>query len=166
MTLSDSTENHGAFSLDPFMLDEWLVEPMLNRLSRNGESTHLEPKVMDLLLCLAVRPGEALSRAELLERAWEDVIVGDEVLTRAVSELRRALHDNPKAPRYVDTIHKRGYCLIAPVSPAPPHSRTLERETSRRPGRGGAGRWRRSMYRSCQLHGSRRRSRFMRVHWR
>lgn len=73
---------------------------------------------MGLLACLAGQPGRVYSREEILDAVWGDVVVGEEALTRAVSELRRALKDDPRAPRYVETIRKGGYRLVAAVEPA------------------------------------------------
>jgi len=97
---------------------DWLVCPRLNRLERNGRAVRLEPKVMQVLVCLAGRPGEVLSKEELLRRVWADTFVTDEVLTRAISELRRALEDDAKQPRIIETMQRGGYRLIAATSEA------------------------------------------------
>jgi Tol biopolymer transport system component/DNA-binding winged helix-turn-helix (wHTH) protein len=102
----------------PFHVGEWLIEPAWNRVSRNGQSVKLEPRVMRLLVTLAASPGRPLLRQELLDTVWPDVLVNEEALSRAISQLRRALEDDPKAPSYIETVHKGGYCLIAPVSNA------------------------------------------------
>ena len=103
----------------PFRVGDWLIQPALNRVTAGSETRQLEPKVMELLVELASEPGDVFSRDALLDKIWSDVVVGDEVLTRAVSELRRILGDDPRVPRYVETIHKRGYRLIAPVAGLP-----------------------------------------------
>lgn len=103
----------------PFRVGDWLAEPAWNRISRDGETAKLEPRVMRLLATLASVPGRPLLREQLLDSVWPDVTVNEEALSRAVSQLRRALGDDPKSPRYVQTVHK-GYCLVAPVSDAPP----------------------------------------------
>ena len=77
----------------------------------------LEPKVMQVLECLAATPGEVVSRDDLVARVWPDVFVTDDVLHRAIRELRRAFGDDTAKPAYVETIRKRGYRLIAPVRP-------------------------------------------------
>jgi len=101
----------------PFRVGEWLVQPALNRLARDGDSVHVEPRVMHLLVHLAIRPGEVIPRAALLDAVWGDQIVGEEALTVTLSQLRRALGDDPRDPRYVETIRKGGYRLVAPVEP-------------------------------------------------
>lgn len=97
----------------------WRADSALNRLSRNGESVHLEPKAMAVLLLLAGRAGQVISREELLATVWAGSVVGDDTLTQAVIKLRKALGDDPRAPAYIETISKRGYRLIAEVGAAP-----------------------------------------------
>ena len=71
---------------------------------------------MLVLLCLAERAGEMVPKERLLQAAWPDTAVSDDVLTRAISELRRLFEDDPKHPRVIETIPKSGYRLIAPVA--------------------------------------------------
>lgn len=101
-----------------FYAGEWLVIPSRLRIERNGESQSIEPKVMDLLVLLASRPGEVVTHDEILSRLWPGVIVGDDTLARCVSKLRRAFGDDPKSPSYVETVSKRGYRLIAAIKPS------------------------------------------------
>ena len=99
----------------PFRLGEWTVEPSLNRLT-NGEGTvQLELKAMDLLLCLAERAGELVTRNELHDAVWQTEFVADNTLVKRVAQLREALGDDAKNPVYIETIPKRGYRLIAAV---------------------------------------------------
>jgi adenylate cyclase len=95
---------------------EWRLDARGNALRRGAEVVRLELKATEVLSCLASRPGEVLTREELLERIWPGVVVGDDVLTQAIIKLRKALGDDSRLPRYIDTIPKRGYRLIAPVS--------------------------------------------------
>ena len=73
---------------------DWTVEPVLNRLSRNGEVIRLEPKVMTVLVYLAERPGQAVSREELEEKVWAGSIVSYDALTGAIQKLRKAFNDD------------------------------------------------------------------------
>lgn len=97
------------------------VQPQLNRLSAvdGSGAAPLEPRVMEVLVCLAKRPGEVVAKSELLDAVWPDVEVTEDVLKNAVWELRKAFGDDARAPRYIQTITKRGYRLIAPVSQEP-----------------------------------------------
>ncbi len=72
---------------------------------------------MLVLVCLAERAGQLVPKDRLLRAAWADTAVTDDVLTRAISELRRLFDDDPKQPRVIETIPKAGYRLIAPVMP-------------------------------------------------
>lgn len=75
----------------------------------------MSPKAVAVLMALAEQPGQVWSRDALLDRVWPLVNVGEEVLTHAVAEIRRALGDDFRAPRYLLTVHKCGYRLMAPV---------------------------------------------------
>ena len=98
-----------------FLIAEWTVEPELNAISRDGVTIHLEPKVMKVLVQLAMAPGQVLSKEHLIESVWPDTFVSDDVLTRCISVLRREMQDDPHAPRYIQTIPKTGYRLVAEV---------------------------------------------------
>jgi TolB-like protein/DNA-binding winged helix-turn-helix (wHTH) protein len=102
---------------DDFRVGTWLVRPSLNTISTNGTAVRLEPKVMEVLVCLAHHPGEALTKEELLEEVWHETFVTEDVLKHSISELRRVLEDDARDPHVIQTISKRGYRLIAPVEP-------------------------------------------------
>ncbi len=105
------------------IVGEWLVEPQLNRLRRGEEEVRIEPRSMEVLGILVRHPKEVLSKAQILEAVWGDQVVSEESLTHAVWELRKALGDDARSPRYIQTIPKRGYRLIAAVSPVEPEAR-------------------------------------------
>ena len=93
------------------------VEPSLNTVMGPTGTTRLEPKVMQVLLCLAAHAGQVVPKERLMRNVWPDTSVGDDVLTRCISELRRLFGDDAREPRFIETIPKSGYRLIAPVSP-------------------------------------------------
>jgi DNA-binding winged helix-turn-helix (wHTH) protein/Tol biopolymer transport system component len=103
-----------------FRIGEWLVEPDLSTVSRNGTSTRLEPKVMEVLVCLASHAGAPVSKEKLLQTVWPETFVTDDVLTRCISELRKALDDDTKEPQFIQTIPRKGYRLVAEVKPLKP----------------------------------------------
>lgn len=72
----------------------------------------LEPKVMQLLLVLAESAVHVVSREEIINRLWADVVVGEDTLARTVSRLRSALGDRASEPRYIETVPKKGYRLL------------------------------------------------------
>jgi DNA-binding winged helix-turn-helix (wHTH) protein/TolB-like protein len=98
-----------------FRLGRWFVCPKLNTVQADGRSIRLEPKFMQVLVCLAARPGEVVSKEELIRAVWVDTFVTDDVLTRSISELRRALGDDAKQPHVIETVARSGYRIIAPV---------------------------------------------------
>ena len=98
-----------------FCVGPWLVQPGLNTVSHNGTSLRLEPKVMDVLVCLAQHAGQPIAKEDLLNKLWPGTFVSEDVLVRSISELRRVFEDDAKEPRFVQTIPKRGYRLVAPV---------------------------------------------------
>ena len=103
-----------------FHINDWLVQPQINSVERDGKTWHLEPKVMQVLVHLASHPNEVLSKERLLEAVWHDTFVGDDVLVRCISEIRYVFGDDPKSSRIIQTIPKGGYRLIAAVTPISP----------------------------------------------
>jgi DNA-binding winged helix-turn-helix (wHTH) protein/TolB-like protein/cytochrome c-type biogenesis protein CcmH/NrfG len=97
-------------------IGEWRVDGTLNELSRAGRTLRIEPKAMEVLMALADRPGEVVSREALLALVWPGMVVGDDALTQSIIKLRKALGDTARSPAYIETISKRGYRLIAPVA--------------------------------------------------
>ncbi len=102
---------------DSFQVGDRIVSPQLNTISRNGTTNRVEPKAMQVLTCLAAKPGEVISKENLIETVWAETHVTDDVLTGCISALRKAFDDNPKTPAFIQTIPKSGYRLIAPVVP-------------------------------------------------
>jgi adenylate cyclase len=92
------------------------VDPALDEICKAGQTIKLEPKAMQLLMCLAERAGEVVSVEELLDLVWKDVVVSQDSVYAAVAALRRTLGDEPKTPKYIANVVRRGYRLIAPVS--------------------------------------------------
>ncbi len=120
----------------PFGIGDWLVEPDRLRLRRGDDIRKLEPMAMRLLVFLAERPEKVVSRAEILQDVWEGRAVVDETLSRAMSLVRQALGDEAQHPRYIETVPKQGYRVVAAVSrpaagpggsPGTPTTRTDER---------------------------------------
>ncbi len=103
-----------------FELGEWRVDPATNRLLHGsaGEQS-IEPRAMAVLLALCAAPGEVISAEALLESCWGDALaeggLGDNPVHKSINQLRKALGDSATEPRYIETIRKRGYRVIAPV---------------------------------------------------
>lgn len=91
-----------------FRLGDWLVQPHQNQIVRGGEPVRLDPRVMQVLVCLAERAGEIVPQEQIIEKVWEGVFVTDGVLTNAIWELRKALGDDSANPRFIQTVPKKG----------------------------------------------------------
>src|SRR5262245_57806309 len=100
-----------------FRLGAWVVRPSRNTISNNGQTTRLERKMVEVLVCLAEHHGEVVSKEHLIQAVWKDTFVADDSLTRCISELRSALGDDPKEPRFIETIPRRGYRLMTVAEP-------------------------------------------------
>jgi len=100
----------------PFTIGEWLVDPATRRLRSGGKEVRLEPKVMQVLLCLAQNPGKVVSRETLEATVWAGTIVGYDALSASIIKIRKSINDDAFKPRYIETVSKTGYRLIAPVS--------------------------------------------------
>ena len=98
-----------------FRIGEWLVQPLRDVIESAEKSIALEPKAMDLLVYLAEHQGEVLTKERLIQAIWTDAFVTDEVLTNTIWKLRQAFGDEPKNPKIIQTIPRRGYQLIAEV---------------------------------------------------
>ena len=85
-------------------------------VSRAGQPVSLEPKTFDVLRYLIEHRDRLVTKEELLDAAWKDTFVTPNVLTRAVAQMRKALGDDAFEARYVETVAKRGYRFIAPVT--------------------------------------------------
>jgi DNA-binding winged helix-turn-helix (wHTH) protein len=87
------------------------------RLFRDGQEVHLTPKAFDLLALLVENRHRALSKAELKERIWPDTFVTEDGLSRLVNEIRTAMGDDARHPRWVRTVHGFGYGLAESEQP-------------------------------------------------
>jgi DNA-binding winged helix-turn-helix (wHTH) protein len=88
-------------------------------LWRGKKESRLHPKAFAVLRHLVEHPGQLVTKETLLEAVWPKVYVADTVLSVYIAEIRKALGDNPKRPRFIETVHRRGYRFIAPVSTSP-----------------------------------------------
>ena len=98
------------------------LDAVSGHLYRGAVPVPLTPKAFALLQYLAERAGRLVSKQELLDAVWPGVFVGDAVLKVTIREVRKALDDDPRAPRFIETAHRRGYRFMAPVTggePAP-----------------------------------------------
>jgi len=104
--------NFRRITFDGFTLD--LSEELL---WRGSERIHLRPKTFALLAYLTARSGRLVTKNELLSALWQDLNVGEEALKHCVAEIRKALSDDAEAPKFLETVHRRGYRFIPVTGP-------------------------------------------------
>lgn len=100
-----------------FHLGNWMVEPTLDRITRDGREVRLRPRAMDVLTVLAVSAGKLVAKRDLIDEVWRTEFVSDHALTQVIAELRAALGDDAGSPSFIENIPRRGYRLVAPVIP-------------------------------------------------
>lgn len=114
--MDENREKSGnASGLGPVSFGDARFDARSGELARNGSKAKLTPKAAALLAVLLERAPALVTKAELLARVWGARAVGDEALTSCIQELRRALDDDSRRPRYIETRHRRGYRLIVPL---------------------------------------------------
>lgn len=99
-----------------FRVGAMLVQPDRLVVSIDGRDIDLEPRMMEVLVALAEHAGEVVSSEQLLIEVWRGTFYGDNPVHKAIAYLRKIFGDDLKSPRYIETIRKRGYRLIANVS--------------------------------------------------
>lgn len=105
--MSDRTLTFGRYRLEP-----------RGGLMSGDRNVRLTPKALALLSFIANRPGEVITKEELFGAVWPEVTVGDAALVTCIQELRRALGDDARRPRYIETLHRRGYRFIGKMAAA------------------------------------------------
>lgn len=109
---------------DPFWLGAIHVIPDERVIVRDGHRTKVEPKVIDVLLFLAERPGEVVTRDNIIQAVWPRIEVSDDVLSRSIYQLRKHLGDSTSEPRYISTVPKTGYRFLVKKSFTDPQEKT------------------------------------------
>jgi len=99
--------------------DRFRLDPASGQLYGDSRPVPLTPKALSLLEYLAERPGRLVRKSELLDAVWPGTFVADGALKVCIREIRRALGDNPQAPRFIETAYRRGYRFIADVARSP-----------------------------------------------
>jgi TolB-like protein len=106
--MPDRALTFGRFRLDP-----------RGGLTSGAREVRLTPKALGLLAFLAERPGEVVTKDELFAAVWPETAVGDAALVTCIQELRKALRDDARQPRYIETLHRRGYRFIGKPASSP-----------------------------------------------
>ena len=103
--------NEKRIIFDPFSLD------LTNECLWDGtQAIKIRPKSFAVLQYLLARSGKLVTKEELLNAVWPGTFVGEAVLKVAIRQLREALRDDPKSPRFIETAHRRGYRFIAEIT--------------------------------------------------
>jgi adenylate cyclase len=118
-----------------FRVGHCIVMPGSGEVANGNIITRLEPRVMDVLVYLMQRAGQVVTRQELEDNVWAGTIVSYEALTVTINKIRRALQDNPHKPEFIETLPKKGYRLIAPVTSPDrePENETLTGDAAPKP---------------------------------
>jgi predicted ATPase/DNA-binding winged helix-turn-helix (wHTH) protein len=116
---------------DIYRFGDAVLDTRAARLTRSGRPLELEPRAFDVLRYLVQNRGRLVTHQELIDGIWRDTHVTAHSLTQAVSQLRRALDDDSRRPRFIRTVHRRGYEFVARVTcEKPAESRTTKRRWS------------------------------------
>ena len=97
-------------SFGPYRLD-----PQTGQLWRGKQEVKLTPKAAAVLRYLVTQAGQVVTKDELFAGVWPETVVSDAALTSCIQELRQALHDHARKPRYIETVHRRGFRFLGKV---------------------------------------------------
>lgn len=92
------------------------VNPHTGQLWRSKQEVRLMPKALAVLRALLERAGQVVTKEEIFHIVWPDTAVSDAALTTCIQEVRQALHDNARHPRYIETVHRRGFRFLPAVT--------------------------------------------------
>lgn len=108
--------------MKPFTLNSWHVFPVQGEICQTStsEAISLEPQLMAILCYLVNHQDKVISRQELASNVWPNVVVEDNTISKAIGRLRKALDDDSRSPKYIQTVPKRGYRIIATIGDLSP----------------------------------------------
>jgi predicted ATPase/DNA-binding winged helix-turn-helix (wHTH) protein len=112
-----------------FSFDDLTLDLRTGRLQRQSRDIALEPKAFDVLVYLVEHRGEIVPRDALMDAVWKSVHVGPHSLTQAILQLRSVLADDATEPRYIETVHRRGYRFIATVTETRDYDKSAIRQS-------------------------------------
>ena len=120
MTRNDKRENHGkilTMSGEIIYFESFTLDLGRHRLFQGGQPVKLGARALDLLIYLARNPSELISKNELLDSVWGETVVTENAIARALKELRTALGDDARNPRFIETVARRGFRFVANITP-------------------------------------------------
>jgi TolB-like protein/DNA-binding winged helix-turn-helix (wHTH) protein/Flp pilus assembly protein TadD len=98
-----------------YRFDDVTVDGENFRVQKDGQNITLTPRAFDVLLVLIKNGGRVIEKQEIFDKVWKETFVGDNALTKIIKEIRHALNDDANNPRYIETVPKRGYRIIAEI---------------------------------------------------
>ncbi|NQZ87336.1 MAG: PD40 domain-containing protein [Colwellia sp.] len=98
-----------------WQLGDWLLDAPSLQLIYGGEKINITSKMQDVLLVLLIHKGRPVTKDIIYQQVWPKVIVSEQLIARAISDLRKVLKDNAKNPRYIETVSKAGYRWLGPI---------------------------------------------------
>jgi|GEM_PF-2400172 len=111
-----------------FRVEGWLIEPELLSITHPNKGKYtLQSKVMQVLLALLKAENQVVSKQSLMDQVWQDLVITENSLNQAISELRKIFGDSRKTPLFIETIPTKGYRFVAKVEPT---SDTLTKKPS------------------------------------
>lgn len=119
-----------------FQLGQWLVRPQDGSLGAPAGTARIEPLLMELLVCLCARAGQVVSKQQLIDAVWGGRFVSDETIKSSLYQLRKALDDSTRQPRFIETLPKRGYRMLVQPAPLQTESRSTTTQAEQLYGKG------------------------------
>jgi DNA-binding response OmpR family regulator len=122
--------NQTATPLPVVTLGDYVLDESNARLTRDGKALELPPKAFAVLCLLARNTQKLVTKDEILDAVWGHRHVSESVLKTIINQLRGQLGDDPRSPRYIETLHKRGYRFVAQVAPVGTTARRVPTESA------------------------------------
>jgi DNA-binding winged helix-turn-helix (wHTH) protein len=103
------------FITTPYYIEGLYIEPSQSIIIENNDTRHVQPKVMEVLTYLCSKAEQLVTTDELIKACWPNQFISDSPLHKCIAQIRKALSDDPKNPRFIKTVPKKGYVFIAKV---------------------------------------------------
>jgi DNA-binding winged helix-turn-helix (wHTH) protein len=110
----------------PLYFGPYSFDSHTGQLWRGTLEVRLTPKALAVLHVFVTRPGQVVTKDEFFQAVWSDTVVSDDALTSCIQELRQALHDNARKPRFIETVHRRGYRFLPATTLLPFRGRVFK----------------------------------------
>lgn len=110
----------------PFYMGDWLISPAKNHIQNDQITKTIQPKLIEVITYLCSKQGKIVSSDELIDQCWPNQYISDNPIHKCIAQLRKVLGDSSKNPKYITTVPKRGYSVIAKVSMTQDSLETVE----------------------------------------